>query len=213
MKDKLEIISSLKVNYDKTEILHIGPIQGLNCVLCSEINMKWTNGPLPLLGIHICPNLEQLLEINYKDVLKKIHSSAEIWQKRQLPLYGKIVIIKTFLISQIIYKVTVLPNPPTNKINDIVNVIMKFLWNGKQPRIKKEVLYNSHDNGGIKLPHLPTQITAIMLGWVKRIMLAYNNCVWKALAQNCIRIDVDLLFEINISFTCLKTWKNLFQEN
>ncbi len=79
-------------------------------------------------------------------------------EHKELTLYGKIVIIKTFLMSQIIYKVTVLP---ANIINDIVNVIMNFLWSGKQPRIKREVLYNSHDNGGIKLPHLPTQITAI----------------------------------------------------
>ena len=95
--DKFEIISGLKVNYDKTEILRIGSIQGSNCTLCPEINMKWTNNPIPLLGIHICPNLGKLLEINYTDVVKKVRSSVELWQRRQLTLYGKIVINKTFL--------------------------------------------------------------------------------------------------------------------
>ena len=162
--DKFEIISGLKVNYDKTEILRIGSIQGSNCALCPEINMKWTNNPIPLLGIHICPNLEKLLEINYTDVVKKVRSSAKLWQRRQLTLYGKIVIIKTFLMSQIIYKVTVLPNPPINIINDIAKLIMSFLWNGKQPRIKKEVLYSSYENGGIKLPHLSTQRIWVTFG-------------------------------------------------
>ncbi len=202
--DKFEIVSGLKVNYDKTEILRIGPIQGLHCVLCPDINMKWTNGPIPLLGIDICPNLEQLLEINYSNVIKKIRSSADLWKRRKLTLYGKVVIIKTFLLSQIIYKASVLPNPPTKIIDEIVKVIMTFLWDDKQPRIKKEVLYNSYENGGLKLPHLPTQIDAIKIAWVKRIMMAENNCVWKLFAQNCLKLDIKLLFEVNISFKDLE---------
>ncbi len=121
-------------------------------------------------------------------------------QPESCDLLVTLQVIKTFLMSQIIYKATVLPNPPTNIINDIAKLIMSFLWNGKQPRIKKEVLYNSYENGGIKLPHLSTQITAIKIGWVKRILLAGNNCVWKALIQNGLKIDIDLLFEINICF-------------
>ncbi len=135
--DSFEIVSGLKVNYDKTQILRIGSIKGLDCTLCPEINMKGTNEPIPLLGIDITPDISKLLEINYRNVVKKIRSSADLWKRRKLTPYGKVVIIKTFLISQIIYKASVLPSPPIEIIEDVKKIIMAFLWDNKQPRIKK----------------------------------------------------------------------------
>ncbi len=203
--DSFEIISGLKVNYDKTQILRIGSVKGLDCTLCPEINMKWTNEPIPLLGIDITPDISHLLEINYRNVVKKIRSSADLWKRRKLTHYGKIVIIKTFLISQIIYKASVLPNPPTEIIEDVKKIIMAFLWDNKQPRIKKEVLYNGYENGGLKLPHLDTILKANKITWVKRFMLADNKCMWKVLAQNTFRIqDTGLLFEMNATFVDLQ---------
>ena len=94
--DSIEIISGLRVNYDKTQILRIGPIKGLDCILCPEINMKWTNEPIPLLGIDITPDIRHLLENNYRNVVKKVRSSADLWKRRKLTPYRKVVIIKSF---------------------------------------------------------------------------------------------------------------------
>ena len=66
---------------------------------------------------------------------------------------------------------------------------MAFLWDDKQPGIKKEVLYNGYENGGLKLPHLDTTLKANKITWVKRLMVADNNCVWKILAQNTFNME------------------------
>ena len=89
---------------------------------------------------------------------------------------------------------------------------MAFLWDDKQPRIKKEILYNGYENGGLKLPHLDTKANKIT--WVKRLMVADNNCMWKILAQNIFKIEVSVLFEMNATFVdlqnLLKTKLNSF---
>ncbi len=203
--DSFEIISGLRVNYDKTQILRIGSVKGLDCILCPDINMKWTNDPIPLLGIDITPNISDLIENNYRNVVKKIRSSADLWKRRKLTPYGKVVVIKTFLISQIIYKASVLPNPPTEIIEEIKKIVMAFLWDNKQPRIKREILYNEYQNGGLKLPNLDTTLKANKITWVKRLTLADDNCMWKILAKHAFKIDVKLLFEINATFADLQS--------
>jgi hypothetical protein len=46
---------------------------------------------------------------------------------------------------------TVLPNPPDNILKDIQKSFFKFLWNGKRDKVKREILTNSYEDGGLKM--------------------------------------------------------------
>jgi hypothetical protein len=46
---------------------------------------------------------------------------------------------------------TVLPNPPDNILKDIQKAVYKFLWNGKRDKVKREILTNIYDDGGLKM--------------------------------------------------------------
>jgi hypothetical protein len=46
---------------------------------------------------------------------------------------------------------TVLPNPADNILKDIQKAVDKFLWNGKRDKVKREILTNIYDDGGLKM--------------------------------------------------------------
>ena len=110
-----ETFSGLKVNYDKTEIMPIGSIKNKSFKFDTIKKMKWNDGPVMLLGIKLCPDENEVIRINYTPLMQKIKSQLNIWSQRNITLYGKITIIKTFALSQLVYVMSVLPSPPNFK--------------------------------------------------------------------------------------------------
>ena len=49
---------------------------------------------------------------------------------------------------------TVLPNPPAKVMKEIQDMFYKFLWDGKPDKIKRNVIINNYEEGGLKLPHI-----------------------------------------------------------
>jgi hypothetical protein len=65
-------------------------------------------------------------------------------------LEGKVTIIKTFGVSQLLYLASVLPTPTQNIISKIDNHIFSFILDNKQDKIKRDVMINTFVNGGLK---------------------------------------------------------------
>jgi hypothetical protein len=57
-----------------------------------------------------------------------------------LTLFGKVTIIKSLIVPQLTYLLSVLPNPGQNYLKDIDSLIFNFLWDNKPPKIKREVV-------------------------------------------------------------------------
>ena len=51
--NNLSKMSGLKPNEDKFNIMRLGPLKSTNFTLPYEMPIKWTDGPINLLGIHI----------------------------------------------------------------------------------------------------------------------------------------------------------------
>ena len=104
--EKFRLLSGLKVNFDKTEVL---PMNG-SCNL-EEIGLRWNMGPINTLGVQICPNLDKMVKVNYETKLGNMKSAIKMWASRNLSFMGKIIIIKSQVLSQIIYLLKCLPLP------------------------------------------------------------------------------------------------------
>ena len=163
-----EAISGLKINYDKTEVLRIGALKGKAVQMCPEIVVKWTNDPVLSLGIKIHHDREQLIRLNYLPLKTKIENLIKTWGKRKLTLYGKAVVIKSFLISQLVYHLSVLPSPDKKYLDNINKIILNYLWDNKPHRIRREVIWAPKEHGGLKIPNMGTQDKALKLGWMER---------------------------------------------
>ena len=88
---------------------------------------------------------------------------------------GKVIVLKSHILSQLIYLLSILPNPSKTYIKEVEKLMFNFLWSGKNDMIKRDVLCSSKYSGGLNMMHLSTQITALKIVWVKRV-LSGNIC-------------------------------------
>ena len=69
-----------------------------------------------------------MTSINYKLALEKSKKLINNWKKRMLSPLGQITVIKTFILSQFIHLLTILPSPSRDFLkNNKFNVLWFYL--------------------------------------------------------------------------------------
>ena len=126
--DKLTSISGLKLNADKTEIINIGGPSEFNVTYNSKDVHINVQDKIKVNGIILSYDNDLARKLNIDTMLKAVHTQLNSWSKRYLSLLGKIVIFKTFGLSQILYKLSVLEINRSEE-KQLTNIIYKFLWN------------------------------------------------------------------------------------
>ena len=61
----------LKMSKTKSKLMRIGTWQGSDTVVENTLNCDWTNGPINILGVHVCSSMEQCVELNFNPLLEK----------------------------------------------------------------------------------------------------------------------------------------------
>ena len=148
--EDFEKASGLKLNVKKTKKL-IGSLRS-----CEDqpLGVKWQTC-VKFLGIHITYDVKLLVENNFKQRLKKIRNTINLWKVRGLSIHGKVPIIKAFLLSKMIYPSSVRPTPP-EIIKEFNTLVFQFLWNGKD-KVTRRSTYPPYDSSGIRMVDYETQ--------------------------------------------------------
>lgn len=94
--------------------------------------------------------------------------TINLWSLRGLSLFGKVTLIKSFLIPKLLYVSTILETP-REIIKQMERKVYKFLWKGPD-KVTRLSVNNSLRNGGLNLTDLETQIKAIRLSWISRVL-------------------------------------------
>ena len=55
-------------------------------------------------------------------------------------------------------------------------MLFSFLWNKKQPKIKRETVIVFFLNGGLRMPYIFAYHANAKIGWVKRLNADENSC-------------------------------------
>ena len=173
--DRFHSLSGLKVNYDKTEIMRIGSLKNSVAKLITAKPFKWTNDPVNVLGATLTTVENDLCELNFPQQQKKIENLIKIWNQRILTFYGKITLINSHLVSQLVYKLSMLPSPSTAFTSVIQDTLFQFLWHGRRPKIRKDVLYGDYDVGVIRMVNLINKCKSLKAAWVPRILKSISN--------------------------------------
>ena len=94
--EDFEKASGLKLNVKKTEAMWIGSLRS-----CEDqpLGVKWQTC-IKFLGIYTTYDVKLLVEKNSKQRLKKIRNTINLWKVRGLPIHGKVIMIKAFLLSE-----------------------------------------------------------------------------------------------------------------
>jgi len=167
-------ISGLDPNYSKCKILRIGTLRNTHFTLPCNLPVQWTDGPVKMLGVGITGDTNKLTK-NYEDRLIKIDRTLLPWKMIPMSLYGKVTLINTLVVSQFTHLFMSLPSPEKSFFQRYEQKVFRFIWNGKPEKIKRKVIYNTYDKGGLGLIHLPTFDRTRKASWVPRMFCQHNS--------------------------------------
>ena len=201
-------ISGLKANLEKSEILRIGDLAHSHVTFCPEYNIKWTNGPVRALGVHLTANPSDYEHLNYVPTMKQIEKTLRAWSSRDLTLIGKATILKAFALSKLTFLFSVLPSPSPTFLKELNKIIFNFVWSGKSEKIKRKVLINTFEKGGVKIPDPQSFDKAIKVTWVKRILNPNVNTTLKRLMELSAGVEnIEAMLKGNLKSTDEKVGK------
>jgi hypothetical protein len=72
-------------------------------------------------------------------------------------------------------------------LNDIEKIFYKFLWNGKKDKIKRSVIINEYEEGGLKMPNIQSFYKALKMSWLHKLLDPFNHSPWKVLLLGSIQ--------------------------
>ena len=153
-------------------------------------------------------------EISENNILNKIKDIKEIiaiWKTRKLTPYGKVVIIKSLLFSKFTHILLSLPSPGKETFKTINNLVKDFLWEGKPPTFRKEILEADTKFGGMKLHNLELFDSSLKIGWLKRYVR--SNSKWCVVPDdfelyNVFKYGLDFIERIH-EMTSNPFWKDV----
>ena len=97
------------------------------------------------------------------------------WSRRNLNIYVKVLIVKTFIISQFSY-ITQSVGLPENTVNIINQKLRTFMWKKKynnqkaDDKEKRKILMQNSDEEGLKMVDMKILQNALYLNWVSTLM-------------------------------------------
>ena len=109
MLNKFQQNMGCSVNYDKTTVYRIGSLKNSDAKIYTQPMLRWSNDPIEILGVKVSTNTNELLHLNYDSIIQKVIGTFTNWRKRNLSLYGKVLITNTLVASLFVYKMYTLP--------------------------------------------------------------------------------------------------------
>ncbi len=139
--EQFSAVSGLYINPEKTEVLNLKRFYANETlqldIYGSDVQLN-TNKEITICGktFSLDPQIEETKNIN--DKIDKLERQLNMWRKRKLTIEGRILVVKTFAISQTLYT---MQNTfySANKLKKIESIIYKYIWNGID-RVKRDVI-------------------------------------------------------------------------
>ena len=140
-----------------------------------------------ILGLWFTNDLASMSELNFKDKLAETKKLFLIWSKRISTPLGRIAILKSLILSKLIYLWILLPNPPTYLIDRLQKDVYNFVWDKKPDKIKRCNAMQDLVDGGIGLPHLATYLDALKIIWARKLVQD-SDIKWKHILKTYLPI-------------------------
>lgn len=178
--EQFQGISGLKLNKLKCQGTWLGTRKN-EVGNCSGIVMK--KDKLKILGIYFSADTEaSLIQENWTEKIETILRVIKKWENRNPTLYGKVILAKTLLLSQLSHAIQALACPE-NMINRINTIIYRFLWKRKYnnkkafEKVKRTVLSLKPSEGGLNMINFGHQQKMFLAKWAVKLVKE-DNAAW-----------------------------------
>jgi hypothetical protein len=128
-------LSGLMLNRKKTQGMWVGKLK--NCKDKIEA-IKWDNKPIKALGIYFGHDIDKYDELNWEGKINQMKKLLISWEKRNLTIIGKILIIKSLLLPKFTF-IASSCTIPERYTKEVESCCFKFIWKGKPDKITRRV--------------------------------------------------------------------------
>ena len=171
--EEFEKVSGLKVNKEKTHFMNMGDeAEKPDRPLFGEFVRV-----VKILGVNFSVDFRLKDDLNYKEILSKIKKLLGWWKQRDLTIMGKIHLLKTYALTKLNYVSSLLVVPLWVYI-EVEKISFEFIWGGKD-RIKRKIMYQNYNYGGVKMIDFELFVRTQRIMWVKRLLYGERNLGWK----------------------------------
>ena len=132
--------------------------------------LEWGITEFNLLGLEFNVDLDRMIQKNYLDAIGQSKQILTNWKKRNLTPFGKITVIKTFIISKFNHLFIASPNPSPETVKSISDIMYKFIWDDKPDKVNRHQICKDYLHGGLKMLDLEKFIKSLKLTWIKHLV-------------------------------------------
>ena len=164
----LSVISrytSLAVNYTKSKVAWIGKDRFRRDTQGPYEWIDLNKSSIKILGIHFTYDKVLSKKLNFDQVFFKVKNTLNLWKTRWFTIYGKVTVIRTLVLSLILY-VCNMQSPPSSFLSNVQKELMNFLLSDGSPKIQFKSLISDYEEGGIKLPDVHQNHLTLVLGYL-----------------------------------------------
>ena len=167
-----------KNQFEKTEVVFLGntkPTIETAITLAADRHMT-VKKAIKMLGVHFTCDQVLWRKLNFDEILKTIRWRLHCWNWRNLKVFGRIQIIKSFVVSVYMYRAgsVCIHKDIVQKANKIM---FNFIWKGKD-KVKRSAL--------IKAPNLESVIRTQRIMCCKKFADSQQSS-WKIILQHYVR--------------------------
>lgn len=159
--DSFSKASGLYLNIKKCELFAIKD--------CNESSVQ--NIPVKericYLGVLITKDPKERCNLNYQPLIDKTEKRFNQWLQRDLSLKGRVLLTKAEGLSRLIYVAQSVPMDP--KLGTRVDkLLFNFVWKRSIHYIRKSVVMNTYDKGGLNFLDFCTLSYTLKINWLKQ---------------------------------------------
>lgn len=147
--DKFALASSSKINMGKSECWYVNWKEAkIDFGLVEKYDF------IKILGVLFGPNMSSK---NWEGRIARIKQKLGMWGMRELTLSGRILVIKTEVLSSLVFLASIFPIP-RQCLFVIQRAMFQFLWGSKCEKVKRQIMYKTLNCGGKNVPDLGEKI-------------------------------------------------------
>ena len=133
----------------------------------SSFGIKWPTS-IKYLGINMGYDKKSNCIKNWDGKSDEIGKLLQTWEKRELHLFGKVLVVKCLAVSKIVLCASLQP-VPKQFIHKLNKIIYKFLW-GKRHKISRKKVIKNLEDGGLNMVDLQSLFDSFKAFWLKRLI-------------------------------------------
>ena len=172
-------ISGLRLNMSKCDFVWIGKDKSKDENICGLVpRTKFKS-----LGV-LFSTMEACVHENIEPRIRRMRDITNMWRGRDLSIKGRITLIKKLMASQFTYLATAMVIP-AEIISKTERELGMFLWNGRTPKVRRDVICQPIEKGGLGAVNFGCYIKSIQLAWLRR-MISGPEPKWRAVLQGAI---------------------------